>query len=345
MGKTRRRFAVTAVLVAMSFGAVNTAQAKVVNPSNRADSALRYWSKARMKQVRSRDFVFNPATRKFRPVPSRRYDVLTGGVLGASWLAGGEVLSNSGKVFFTLGRYQWQCSGTVVDDPDSNRSVIVTAAHCAYDEKSNQWATNWVFVPEYDSQPGSTCATTKYGCWAAQSLIVPDVYAAQPSFNSTATKHDYAFAVVGAGGNGTQRQLDSLVGSQPMNHTPYSTPGGPDFESDTWLFGYPSQGRYKGADLMYCHGYLDLDLATDYATYRLPCRLTGGSSGGGWFSPFNGPDSEPESIVGQGTVISVTSYGYSGVKALFGPQFGEESAAMYALSAVTPPGNVLYSRP
>lgn len=345
MGKKRIRIAVAVIVIAASFGAFNSAEAKVVNPSGRTETILKYWSKGRMKQARSRDFVFNPATRKFRPAPSRGYYRLTGGVLGASWTDGGEVLLNSGKVFFTLGRYQWQCSGTVVDDPSGDRSVVVTAAHCAYDEKSNQWATNWIFVPEYDSQPGSTCATTKHGCWVAQSLIVPNVYAAQSSFNTTATKHDYAFAVVGAGGNGTPRQLDSVVGSQPMNHTRYSTPGGPDFESDTWLFGYPAQARYKGADLMYCHGYLDLDLATDYATYRLPCRLTGGTSGGGWFSPFNGPETEPTSDVGQGTVISVTSYGYSGVKALFGPQFGEESAAMYELAAVTPVGNVLYSRP
>ena len=340
------RTAVVAMAVMLGgLGLATETRAKVFDPSARSAAVMKYWTKERMKRAKPRDFIFNPATRKFRPAPSKKFRKGTSDVLAASWTDGGEILKSSGKVFFTLGGYQWQCTGSVVDDEAADRSIVVTAAHCAYDEKSNQWATNWMFVPEYDSQPGSTCASTFHGCWVAQSLVVPNLYAAQPSFNVTATKHDYAFAVVGLGGKSPQRHLDAVVGSQPVNHTPYDTMGGPDFESDTWLFGYPAQGRYKGADLMYCHGLLDVDVVTDYSTYRLGCRLTAGSSGGPWFSPFAGPGTEPAANVGSGTVISVTSYGYSGIKALYGPQFGSESSAMHALAAVTPAGNVLYSQP
>ena len=74
----------------------------------------------------------------------------------------------------------------------------------AYDEVTKTFATNWLFIPDYDSAPavlttsGSFCASTTFGCWAADALIVHNGYASAGGFNAQATTHDFAFAMVGA---------------------------------------------------------------------------------------------------------------------------------------------------
>lgn len=312
------------------------AVSRIVNPGS--SSAIKFWTKARLKKARPRDYVVNPASRRFRPAPSRRFTFSPTGTIGASWNAGGPVNKTTGKVFFAMGAQYWVCSGSVVlDGAATDRSIVVTAAHCAYDETNNVWATNWMFVPDYDSSPaaltasGSFCENTTYGCWTARSLVVPRVFASQISFNATAARHDYAFAVLGTGGK-KSTHLDAEVGGQAIGYTTR------EFESTTHLFGYPSQGRYKGGDLMYCSGWLGYDVATDYETYRLPCRLTAGTSGGPWFSPFE----ESGSSVGTGTIFSVTSYGYAGIKALYGPFFGTETSQMFTVATSIGSGNVLH---
>lgn len=311
---------------------------RIVNPANDSKRVIKFWTNARIKRAKSRDFVFNPASRKFRPAPSRRFPVDMFTDLGSSWTLGGAVQKTTGKVFFALGTQYYVCSGSVINDGSTiDRSIVVTAAHCAYDERNNVWATNWMFVPDYDSAPvtlttsGSFCESTTHGCWSARSLVVPRLFASQPSFNSTAVKHDYAFAILGTGGK-KSTHLDSEVGGQSIDFTKR------DFESNTWLFGYPSQGKYKGQDLMFCKGLLGYDRAVDYETYRLGCRLTGGSSGGPWMSPF----ADSGTTLGSGTIFSVTSYGYTGIKALYGSIFGTETEQMFGLSKTLGSGNVLY---
>ena len=117
--------------------------------------------------------------------------------------------------------------------------------------------------------------------------------------------HDYAFAMVGAGGKSGTAQLDSTVGGHPIQFSAVS--GG----ADTYLFGYPAAGKYRGNDLVYCRGPLGFDPNVANATYRVGCNMTGGSSGGGWYTPFGG---------GSGTLVSVNSYGYSGITAMHGPE-------------------------
>ncbi len=82
-------------------------------------------------------------------------------------------------------------------------------------------------------------------------------------------------------------------------------------------FGYPAEGKYSGSDLVYCAG---TDAADRYSsgstTYGVSCSLNGGSSGGPWFRDF-------VTNTGVGTVTSVNSYTYRGVKnRMFGPYLG-----------------------
>lgn len=219
-----------------------------------------------------------------------------------------------------MGSSYYLCSGSVVEDAVADRSVVLTAAHCAYDEEDLSFAENWMFVPAYDAMPatpatdGLFCDDTAYGCWTADALVVADGYATAGAFNDQAVVHDYAFAVVGVGGK-AEGQLDATVGSQEIRFDG-ATAGG-----DTWLFGFPAAQRYKGDDLTYCRGALGFDRYVDNQTYRVTCNMTGGASGGPWFAPFS-------TSVGSGPIVSLNSYGYRGVKAMYGPRLGAEASEM-----------------
>jgi V8-like Glu-specific endopeptidase len=297
---------------------------------------VRFWTNARVKKAVSRDFELNTRTHRF---DLRGKPVFPGTVTGASWTNGGKVVDTTGKVLFSMGSNYYVCSAGVITDAVSNRSIVLTAGHCVYDETNNRFAENWMFVPAWDTSPASMdtaglfCESTAYGCWTATSLVASNAFAAEPGFTITASQHDYGFAVMGTGGF-SGLQLDDVAGSQPMY-----TDATVSTDTDTWAFGYPSQGKYKGNDLTYCHGLLGYDgtVGVDWSTYKLGCGMTGGSSGGPWFRDFT----DTGTGVGTGTVFSVTSYGYGNSKWLYGPFLNSETAGMFATAATTT-ANVLY---
>jgi hypothetical protein len=51
--------------------------------------------------------------------------------------------------------------------------------------------------------------------------------------------------------------------------------------------------------------------------------MTGGSSGGPWLSGFS-------TSTGSGTLSSLNSYGYSGVRAMHGPKFNDNTADVHS---------------
>ncbi len=65
------------------------------------DCIVAFWTPARVAKAVPRDFVLDPATKKFQPTATRI--TRSTGVLGTSWIAGGEVLKTTGKVLFALG--------------------------------------------------------------------------------------------------------------------------------------------------------------------------------------------------------------------------------------------------
>ena len=331
--KTRRRFvastgAVVLLTVATAISGAPDAGARGVSQPRRSghDQVVAFWTNARVAQAIPRDFDFDPNSRSFRPSgkPAAGGGGGSSTTAGSSWTAGGEVLKTTGKVLFAMGGTYYVCSASVADDTVSGRSIILTAAHCAYDEAGGAFATNWMFVPDYDSAPaplntsGSFCASTSLGCWTASALVVAGGYATAGGFNDQAVVHDYAFAVVGAGGKSGTAQLDATVGGHPIQYSSVSA------GADTYLFGYPAAGRYKGKDLVYCRGSLGFDPYMADATYRAGCNMTGGSSGGPWFTPFSG---------GSGTMMSVNSYGYSGITAMHGPKLNAETQSMFSTAA------------
>src|SRR5262245_53621554 len=98
------------------------------------DRIVAYWTPARIANAKTRDFVkASPA--KFQPQKSRPPSGGSGSssVIGASWTKGGQVLRTTGKVVFHMNSGDYICTGTVVTDNVTGRSIVVTAAHCAWD--------------------------------------------------------------------------------------------------------------------------------------------------------------------------------------------------------------------
>lgn len=336
MKLSKKKFRVVAVVVLGLAGTLLAARqvSAAPLPTRSQDATVRFWTNARVAKAKPRIFNRDPRTGRFARAANWSEYFNS----GSRWTAGGDIYRNVGRVFFEMGGSYWTCSASAVKDTESGRSIVVTAAHCAYDETGRAgFARYWMFVPEYATLPakydpsGLFCPATSLGCWAADSLVVSRAYATAGGFNETAVVHDYAFAVVGEGGK-SGVQLDSVVNPNTASWTEQSA------MDDTFLFGYPAAGRYKGSQLIYCRGPLEYDGKLMYQTYRVGCSMTGGSSGGPWLTPFeySGPDA------GSGVVISVNSYGYAGRKAMYGPILGAETASMFDVAGTTD-SNVLVS--
>ena len=290
----------------------------------RHQEIVAHWTTARMAAATPRDFEFD-SSRGFVP---RALPGGGGGTTGASWNGGGAIKERSGKVYFEMGGAAYVCSGAVATDTRTDVSLVLTAAHCAYDETGDVFATSWLFIPDFDQSPTFTCSQTQYGCWTADALVVHEGYATAGGFNTQATLHDVAFAVVGGGGHSGSTQLDATVGAFNV-----SIPGFTAVGQAAYTFGYPAAGKYKGKNLVYCAGRIFEDPYNDELTWGMPCGMTGGSSGGPWLSSFN-------KSTGVGALSSLNSYGYSGLKAMHGPKFNSDTLDVYnAANAAT--GNTI----
>jgi V8-like Glu-specific endopeptidase len=309
----RRLSAALAALVLLGALPAVAVPALAANPNTaRHDAIVAHWTAERLASAKPRDFVIgkrHAKTPKAKPGGSTS-------VTGASWTNRGAILHASGKVFFDMAGSSWVCSGTAATDSRTGYSLVLTAGHCAYDEDNGAFATNWMFIPEFDSAPTFTCASTTWGCWTAQALVVHDGFASAGSFNTQATTHDFAFAVVGGGGKGGT-QLDATVGSLGVSFS--SVASGSVLDA----FGYPAAGKYHGNDLTYCQGPISPDSLNQNLTWGMSCDMTGGASGGPWLSNFN-------TASGSGALSSLNSYGYSGIKSMYGPKFNADTQAVYA---------------
>ena len=316
--RRRSSLALLAALVLVVVPAVAGPAGAAGRGQSERDRILAYWTTERLHSAVPRDFV--KTDHGFAP-KARPGGGGSGAITGASWIKGGAILKASGKVYFSMDGGNWVCSGSVVSDNRTGASIVLTAGHCAYDETAdgnpNGFATNWVFIPEYDTNPTlANCNNTTHGCWTASALVVHQGYATAGGFNDQATVHDFAFAVVGPGGKSGTSQLDSTVGSFPILFS------GDVSGQKLYSFGYPAAGKYHGNDLVYCAGNVFTDDLNNDDTWGMACGMTGGSSGGPWLSGFN-------EGTGSGTLRSLNSYGYSGIKNMYGPKFNDNTGDVF----------------
>ena len=242
-------------------------------------------------------------------------------VANAHWDFGGAVQTAAGRLLYEMpdkGK-RWAafvCSGTAATDGVTGRSIIITAAHCVYDDSKNKFARNVLFIPNQDQTSGSgtdyDCSNDPLGCWAPEIGVVEENWTASTFPNNI--PWDYAYYVVSDSGshsgNGSGGALDSAVGTLGIDFLPpYVDDGDPGANSldFTHALGYSYS---DDPNFMYCAE----DMTTEGAdNWWLPsCDLSGGSSGGPWVQPMNEGN-------GSGPIISVNSWGYNGSSGMAGP--------------------------
>ncbi len=207
-------------------------------------------------------------------------------------------MKTSGRVFFTFDGRTASCSGNAVTS--QNQSTVITAGHCV--KYQGSWHTNWVFVPAYAD------GNAPYGQWTATKTLTTPQWESGEDIN-----HDVGAAVV-APLNG--RKLTDVTGAQGLQFN-----GG--YNKPMYAFGFPAASPYDGSKLVYCSGNSSKDflLSQDHS---LGCNMTGGSSGGPWFTGFS-------EASGTGLQVSVNSFGYAFLpNRMFGPYFGNEAQALYS---------------
>ena len=210
--------------------------------------------------------------------------------------------SQYGAVFEESGNGQWfRCSGTSVDAP--NRSLVVTAGHCVYDE--GQWAARkWVFVPgyRYGERP--------FGTFVAHWIGTTPGWRRHENFN-----YDVGMAVVSRNERG--QTLAGAVGADVFV-------SGLSPKQDFDVYGYPVARPFTGATLQRCpqtafegHDFESFDFPGPL-DLAVECDVTGGASGGGW-------------VISGNRIDGVTSNGYDDdPTTTYGPYFGRAIAQLYA---------------
>ncbi|MEX2150936.1 MAG: hypothetical protein WD793_12035 [Steroidobacteraceae bacterium] len=265
-----------------------------------------------------------------------------GTVTNAEWTAGGDVQTAAGRIYFEMPsnarRTRWNgyvCSGTAVTDSTTGRSVILTAAHCVYDDANKAFARNVLFIPNQADTTGAgtdlNCSNDPLGCWTPSFGVVDTDWSNRTFPDNIAW--DYAWYVVNDTGAHTgtaasSNALDAAAGTLTMDFTAPSVndgapgEGSPDF---THALGYSYS---DDPNFMYCAE----DMTTEGSVnWWLPsCELSGGSSGGPWAQPM-------DESQGDGPVISVNSWGYTNSPGMAGPKLSGSSAqCVFEVATSTP---------
>ncbi|MFE3885762.1 trypsin-like serine peptidase [Streptomyces lydicus] len=216
---------------------------------------------------------------------------------GGPWTGGGAVTKTTGRVFFTYQGRTAACSGDAVTS--GNKSTVLTAGHCV--KLGGVWHTDWIFVPGYHD------GEAPYGKWAAAKTLSTPQWTASEDIN-----YDVGAAVV-APLDG--KKLTDVVGGQGLSFNS-------GYSKAMYAFGFPAAAPYDGSKLIYCSGttFKDPLFSGDHG---LACNMTGGSSGGPWFTAF-------DEKTGTGLQSSVNSFGYQfWANTMFGPYFGDDAKNLY----------------
>ncbi|NMG30474.1 Ig-like domain-containing protein [Aromatoleum evansii] len=228
-------------------------------------------------------------------------------ITNARW-SGGAVQKAAGRVYFEMpyngGWGGFVCSGTVATDETAGRSLIVTAAHCVYDDANKVFARNVLFIPDQDDggtdKTDLNCGNDPMGCWLPTFGVVDTNWTTRTFPNNVAW--DYAYYVVSDTGAHTgttvpSAALDQTAGALAISFDPVShdTMDSSDY---TTALGY----SYKDdPNFMYCAQDMTTNGTANW--WLADCGLSGGASGGPWVQPM-------DDALGSGPIISVNSWGY-----------------------------------
>lgn len=331
--------AVVSMLATLNVAATASSRGGATAAEKAHQQAVDFWTVERVRQAKPLHYQVDPATgavSRAKPAcnPSKGCDGGGGGggggggttetpVSGASWVrdrydADDDMEDSTGKVLFAFGSSYYVCSASLVSDGAT--SLVMTAGHCVYDDQGDRFASNWVYIPDYDAAPAtlttnqSFCGQTDLGCWTAAALTTTTEWADRDF------ERDVAFVRLNGGGHAGTTAITAV---SPSHGIAFGAPGSTDF---LFLLGYPAAQKYKGKDLTYCAGTTVSDpYGAD--TQGVLCNMTGGSSGGPWLTGI-GADDEI------GVAYSVNSYGYSGDSHMYGPIFGPWTQTLFDAAKV-----------
>jgi hypothetical protein len=275
-------------------------------------------------------------------------DTGTDTITNSAWTNDGIVQTAAGRIYFEMPNNSkrkgpwtgYVCSGTVVYDGDNteadDRSVILTAAHCVYDDANKAFARNVLFIPNQADTIGSgtdlNCENDPLGCWVPSHGVVDIDWTTRTFPNNI--PWDYAFYVVdnvGAHSQGFGPYSDILDMAAGDMEISFSSP---HFDDDDGLKGKDSNDYTHALGYSYSEDpqfmYCAEDMTTEGAdNWWLPsCGLSGGSSGGSWVQKM-------DSTKGDGPVISVNSWGYTNSPGMAGPKLSGTSAECVYTEATT----------
>jgi hypothetical protein len=273
--------------------------------------------------------------RSQRPVPMARPGGGGGGtrtITNAPWTVPGTLQTAAGRILFQMGADLYVCSGTVVQESATGRSLILTAAHCVYDDVAKQFATNVLFIPNQDETTGTrtdtNCSNDPLGCWTPSGGVVDADWTTRTFPDNI--PWDYAFYVVPTTGAHTgtaaNASLEVAAGAMPIRFT------APTGGAYTHALGYSYS---NDPSFMYCAEALSTSGTDNWWLGK--CGLSGGSSGGPWIEDANLPKT------GAGPVFSVNSWGYTNRSGMAGPKLNGTSAQCLYTAAQAAAGNAVPS--
>jgi V8-like Glu-specific endopeptidase len=266
------------------------------------EAVIRYWTVATMESAIDADQQSGITASSIQQ--SAPGDISAGKAVkqqGSSPRSGepGYPLSTVGRVFFTNDAGQnLSCSGTAL--VSSNRSVVDTAGHCVYWQRS--WVHNLIFCPLYDH------GASPYGCWAARELEAPSEWIDARPYNF---HRDFGMAIVAPNDAG---YLTDVVGGAGWA---YNQPINQSFSA----YGYPAAPPFDGQSRQSCESSSARTWPHGGGTViSIPCNMTGGSSGGPWFIKSGGN----WYVDGHNDFISSLQPGH-----MFSPYYDDTWYAMY----------------
>lgn len=205
--------------------------------------------------------AFNPATGQIKAPPSG----FGTQAHNPNYPVGHPTARTSGKVFFSQGGGNFVCSATVINS--EGQDTVWSAGHCIHSGRGGVWSSNWQFVPNYDDDLANP---RPYGTWVASNLWTRTAWVNNSDFSQ-----DFGVAIMNTlNGN----HIVSYLGGQGLIV---------NAGTNVWInaFGYPAESPFDGGNLWQCWGGSSVFSGQ---TIKIPCNMTRGSSGGGWFYNWDG---------------------------------------------------------
>ncbi|MET4098043.1 V8-like Glu-specific endopeptidase [Agrococcus sp. UYP10] len=250
------------------------------------------------------DLVLEPTRGTARVAPGIAMPVHDG---GDELLPGTPHTADASLLLTTVGRLvletedaEYTCSGTVINSESG--LVVVTAAHCVFDDETRDYYDRITFEPGYER------GDAPFGTWEAERWWVPDQYLeANDRWLDGADDDgwmgfDFGFVRFAPQGETT---LEDVVGGQGVSFTAET--------NGVVIAGYPGNDAFDAEVLRHCaEDELDYGAGGD-ANYGADCEMGDGASGSGFVSNL-----DPQTGAGHITAV----YSNGGETGAYGPPLG-----------------------